>query len=325
MITLRMNNWELIPIAYNLLVKKRNYPFGAIIIMPDELDEIIAQCDKADSHYILDFDNIIIQDDKTLGKMNLAAKNNIYFYKIPNKESFELQWKHFYPDHRLWHLENGISGFAEDFNSEITTMNVERLYVEEVNDIVDRVTHEWNEFGQESEWQYLVSSNVYSNIYIDIKELFYSHENTLFVVYMLYQKIKNHLNRIDGIVATSKTGSSLGAILAHLCRKEFVYYNIGQTYEEVHCNRCRVSAGKKYIHIFDMMCLGSEAKVLNGLMITQGASLVKSVGIVCLLDLDIIKEKNRYSFLNNVDPLLRNKDLKRDYKIALSKEIKESE
>lgn len=319
MITLKMHNWELIPIAYNLLVKKKNYPFGSIIIMPDELDEMIAWCNDDKKYYILDFDNVVIQDDKTFAKVDLTKKSNIYFYKIQNKENFELQWNYFYSDYRLWHLENGIWGFAENFNVEINTMNVERFYVERVNDIVDQVTHEWQDGGEENEWQYLVSSNVYSNVYIDIKELFYSHEDLLFIVYMLYQKLKNYLNLIDGIVATSKTGAALGAIMAHLCRKEFVYYNIGQTYEEVYWNHGRVSAGKRYIHIFDMMCLGSEAKVLNGLMITQGALLVKSIGIVCLLDLDIIKEKNRFSFLNNVDPLLRNHDLKRDYKIALSK------
>ena len=66
-----------------------------------------------------------------------------------------------------------------------------------------------------------------------------------------------------------------------------------------------------------MICLGSETKVLNALVSAQGGNIYKSVGIVCLSDLDIVFRKNRYSALNRVDCLVGQRDMRVDYTIYL--------
>ncbi len=167
----------------------------------------------------------------------------------------------------------------------------------------------------ETKYQYLVSSGVYSNMQINLKNLFYDTINFPYVIYLLWNQI--YKEKFDAIIATSKNGVSFASILGEVLECDVLYFNIGQRFEETYNCSPAVKSGKKYVHVYDMICLGSETKVLNALVNSQGGEVISSVGCICLLDLDVIAQKNRYSSINHVKCLLGQKELKNEYKIFL--------
>ena len=88
-------------------------------------------------------------------------------------------------------------------------------------------------------------------------------------------------------------------------------------FEETYTCSPNVKKGGRYIHVYDVICLGSETKVLYALVNSQGGRVVKSVGCVCLLDLEIVAKKNRYSSMKHVACLLGQNELSEEYKIYL--------
>lgn len=127
---------------------------------------------------------------------------------------------------------------------------------------------------------------------INLKKLFGDTINFPYVIYLLWKQIYN--KNIDGIIATSKNGVAFASILGELVGTPVLYFNIGQMFEEAYNCSPKIKENGSYIHVYDMICLGSETKVLNALVNAQGGCVIQSVGCVCLPDLDIVKIKNTF-------------------------------
>ncbi len=203
-------------------------------------------------------------------------------------------------------VENYLLGDNETICFEKDT--IQKIKIDYLNKVIKR-------YCIETKYQYLTSSGVYSNMQINMKNLFYHPEELEYVVYLLWDNI--HMENIQGIIATSKNGVAFASILGNILGYDVLYFNIGQMFEETYNCSPNVKEGGRYVHIYDMICLGSETKVLHALVNSKGGQVVKSVGCVCLLDLDVVAKKNRYSPMKHVICLLGQNELAEEYKIYL--------
>ena len=315
--TITKDDFILIPIEFNEIKRKNDYAFGGFFLHKETLEEILSFCKEKNVIYILDFKNIQLCEDRIFDVLCGMKKNRIFLANLHQNNKIYEKFKHSLESEKYECLMNGIILFSQEYREQAENIELKSFYKCEVRKLVSLHTHEWKEILDGHQWGYLVSSGVYSEQLIDMKELFYCHQDTLFIIYMLYNSICEWGGEFDGFVATSKNGVAFGAILGEIFRKELLCFNIGQMFEEIYNRLPEIEAGKRYIHIFDMICLGSEAKVVNALVSAQGGNLVHSFGIVCLLDLEAVNRQNRYSFLNHVSPLVRYEDLDVEYRISL--------
>jgi orotate phosphoribosyltransferase len=130
---------------------------------------------------------------------------------------------------------------------------------------------------------FLDSSNIYSNMYVDIKQLFYEPVIYLLAVYRLCKLIIEVIDRdqFDGFICASNNGSVLATALSVLLNKKAIYLmNLGPHLtimdREVIDN---IQSSKRYIFIYDFICLGTELKLVKTIVTFKGAFIQGSFGV----------------------------------------------
>lgn len=314
--TIKNDSFSLIPIEFNFILDQTDYTFGGFVFRKSMLQRLIAYSNSCGLYCVWDFKNVELCDDRMFDVLSEEILTNVIIINIHKTPRVNDQ------------LINSLEGMRKQYdidgnNKEITfstkakqmlsALNSEKLY----KDCICRMVQE-NTQKYDNQWNYLVSSGVYSNMVIDLKGMFYKHTDTMYIIYSLYNRICEWGEKFDYFAATSKNGVALATVLCELFQKDLICFNIGQMFEEIYNRKSVVEEGKKYVHIFDVICLGSEAKVVNALISAQGGILEKSFGVVCLQNLEVISEKNRYSFLNNVEPLITYDEVELDYRISLT-------
>ena len=98
--------------------------------------------------------------------------------------------------------------------------------------------------------------------------------------------------------------------------------NIGPKFSlALHLVEGKIRKDKKYAYIFDFMCIGTEAKLLNALLSFGGGNLVCGFGVANYIDL---KQEHRFGVLNKVKCLVDVQAENIGYRIAGSRdEIKD--
>lgn len=181
---------------------------------------------------------------------------------------------------------------------------------------------------------FLPSSGIYSNMSLDYKKVFEAQKDFWFIIYELYNEIHciEEKQKFDFLVAASKNAIALTAILGSLLRKRAIYHtNIGQKYvkqkftDKVENKIDAVQKAKKYLMIFDVICLGTEARILNGIINALGGHLIGAVGIVCVQDPEAICLFDRDSILAKAKCLATAAEMGLGYRIALTREELEGE
>ncbi len=128
------------------------------------------------------------------------------------------------------------------------------------------------------------SSNVYANRYFNAKKIFC--EGSLFhlVTYQMAWIIKNitdSINAFDAFICASVNGACLASGLAVFFKKPVIFLrNVGPqmtTSDERLAER--IISGKKYIYVFDFMCLGTEFQRIKMLTNIRKAQIISCIGI----------------------------------------------
>lgn len=318
MFTIKDKDYIYIPLQYNMSWLGKRNKLNESLLKQDFLGELKAYV-KTKTTYIWDFNNLDSINDRGLVDFfkDISKKRNaIILANVKSNSTLDRQIRYeilSYTNTKLFGCD-GMENYLLGKNEAIAfgKDTIRKIRVNYLNDVI-------NEFCIETKYQYLVSSGVYSNMQINMKNLFYHSEEFEYFSYLLWNNIQ--VKNVDGIIATSKNGVAFASILGKIMGLDVLYFNIGQMFEETYNCSPYVKKGGRYIHVFDVICLGSETKVLNALVNSQGGKVIRSVGCVCLLDLEIVAKKNRYSSMKQVTCLLGQNELTKEYKIYL----KESE
>lgn len=174
---------------------------------------------------------------------------------------------------------------------------------------------------------FLSSSGVYSNMSLDYKRMFEKPEDFRFILSEMYYNICCMEQNFDSLVAASKNAIALAAVLGKRLGKPVIYYtNIGQKYvrqksdNKIENQRNAVQMTERYLMIFDVICLGTEARILNGIINALGGSLIGAVGMVCVQEPEKLKVEDKDSILTKAHCLTTARKMNLRYRIALIRE-----
>lgn len=174
---------------------------------------------------------------------------------------------------------------------------------------------------------FLTSSGVYSNMSLDYKRMFENSKDFQFILSEMYYKIWCIEKEFDFLVVASKNAIALAAVLGERLGKPVIYYtSIGQKYvrqnsrDKIENQVDAVQQAKKYLMIFDVICLGTEARILNGIINVLGGNLIGAVGMVCVQVPEKIREVDEDSILAKANCLTTARKMGLEYKVALTRE-----
>lgn len=315
MFTIKDERYEYIPLQYNVAWHRSSHKGNEILLKKEFVERITEYCCE-NVIYIWDCHNMSSINDRGLDEpfVTLSSKN-IVLANVISESALDKAVRHgvaqcggkllFEYEDTKYYCLNGKKNYA------VTRRTIQDIIKTYLNTLIKNRCIE-------NKYQYLVSSGVYSNMQINLKKLFYDTENFPYIIYLLWDQI--YQKKFGGIIATSKNGVAFASILGGILGCDVLYFNIGQMFEETYNCSPQIRKGESYIHIYDMICLGSETKVLNALVNAQGGNVVESVGVVCLLDLEAVAKWNRYSSINKVKCLIGQNDLQQEYIITLKKD-----
>lgn len=189
------------------------------------------------------------------------------------------------------------------------------IYHSEVVNIVKSITEIIDEKDL-TNLRPLDSSGVYCNMYINVKKLFLMPEKYYFIIYQMICKIKKDNLEVDAFISASRNGANLANIIGWLMGKKVIHCtNLGPKFSLASPNMSDdIRKDKKYIYIFDFMCLGTEVKVLNALLSIKQAELVKGYGIGNYIQVD--ENIDQFNVTNRVRTLVDVQKESFGYRIA---------
>ncbi|WP_136524327.1 hypothetical protein [Geomonas ferrireducens] len=133
---------------------------------------------------------------------------------------------------------------------------------------------------------FLDSSNVYSNMYIDIKQMFCNTPVYFLTLYLLCRLLtrEKNLDQYDGFICASNNGSVISTALTILIGKPTIYLmNLGPHLTIMDREVIgKIKEGGRYLFVYDFLCLGTELKLVKTVVALQGATIEGSFGIAKL-------------------------------------------
>jgi len=181
------------------------------------------------------------------------------------------------------------------------------------------------------EKQYLPSSDVYTDTYIFIKNLYLYPEHLLLCVYLLCKEVidKFYRHDFDGIVGMSNNSAVLANLIGNVLRTKVLYLtNIGPKFALETLNlESKIIKNGKYLYVFDFICLGTEIKNLRSIFVSFKADVIGGVGVCSLIDCEHLRSSSanfeeRNSLLVKAHPLFTLSDYNISYNVFISKKDK---
>ena len=328
MYIIKEKKFILIPLAYNefcndikSLSDSPKYE-GEIqierIIGSCTVESIVEYCNRdKDATYVIDMKNIVLYENKIFKKLLELDDAKIIIVNIKDSliESIkeDLNNKYEQIDVGVLCSNDSISSAYNDLKTEINN-----IYHKETVAIVQWmrqcVTKE-----NVKDIKPLDSSGVYCNMYINAKQLFIAPDKYCFIIYQMICAIVTSTQRIDALVSASRNGANIACVIGWLLNKKVIHCTslgpkfslaTNMVYKDIRKNN-------KYAYIFDFMCLGTEAKLLNAILNSKGAILVEGFGIANYINLD---GNSGLSVLGRMKSLVDVQNENFGYKIAGSKE-----
>lgn len=162
---------------------------------------------------------------------------------------------------------------------------------------------------EEGNLKYLESSNVYVNKYINVKSLFMNYNYMILVVKGLKELVKTKF-KSDLSDAILLGVSNNGIILANLLSYELQIpvqslNRLGPVYcLDKQTDRNNQFNNNKYILISDVVCMGGEYKMANGIVDILGSKLLGGICVVKIRDVyRNQRESNVYALLDDINGL----------------------
>lgn len=151
----------------------------------------------------------------------------------------------------------------------------------------------------------LASSSVYVDNYVDIKRLFMDPNELSLVIYYMSRRLLALSKEYDALMASSKNGAILATLLGRMIGRDVVCcVNIGPQYALPTSAVDQIQPGKRYLYIYDFICLGTEAKLLHALVTSRRATLVGGIGVASYIPLDNPDLQQKRSPLADLDCLV---------------------
>lgn len=264
---------------------------GAFIIQKASLDNIFADIESDSSHnnFVIDCENVeIIQNnscEKKLGELvsiagkiilfanvkeSLLSKMSIFPYIERSNMKYKINtvynWFNFNNDNKLecFQLKTPADVFQQQFT--------EKLKKFSISSTEGNMEHH--------------SSSVKLTSYIDIKR-FIIEEKTLmlFAIYRLAMKMQTHwLNdkkKKPILVCQSLNGSFIASVLSSLLNLDlYILDQVGPINKLYRTLGAKIKEGANYIVVSDMVCLGTEVKIVKNIIEYLGGNYVGNVTIV---------------------------------------------
>lgn len=281
-----------IPVHLNLIYMSRDKSFSLNFYSNALADELVKFLESANiqSQILIDFEYLEGSASRVFNdfvEFFTEKKKKIYFLNLNKKISkqlFELSNNSdpliFIEKDKVIALEEIVDNFFENFSSwEEFSKIIKQFKI----DLLGKYIKGKSDKGS----HYLDSSNIFSNIYIDIKTLFADNELTFLASYeMAKMFFANFKYDYDGVICVSNNGAALATIIADLLNTDAIYlFNLGphstimsdDLMERIHSN-------KRYVFIYDFSCLGTEIKLVKTVVNLIGAKVIGSVGVSRYLD-----------------------------------------
>ncbi len=286
------------------------------IIDNDVIDEIIAFCNNSDLPIVIDMNNIINYSNRSFSRLLSIENAQIVISRVEEslRDTIEEDLGSIYItiDNSLCSSEKMREFYQCEKNSILNVDHIENLRI--VNWMKQCVT-----VDEVDHLQPLDSSGVYCNMYINAKRLFADPIKYYFIIYQMICMIDNSEKDFDALVSASRNGANIAEIIGWLLNKKVIYCpSLGPRFSlAIHLVDNKIRKNRKYAYIFDFMCLGTEAKMLNALLSFAGASLVEGYGIANYINLE---HEYQFGVLNRMNCLIDVQKEKVQYRIAGSKE-----
>lgn len=155
--------------------------------------------------------------------------------------------------------------------------------------------------------KYLESSNVYINKYINVKSLFLNRNYMILVIKDLKELIKKEFKSILQemvLLGVSNNGIILANLLSYELQIPVQSLNrLGPVYcLDKKIDRNNQFSNKKYVLVSDVVCMGGEYKMAQGIVDILGATLLGGVCVVKIRDVYRNKiENNVFALLNDIN------------------------
>lgn len=187
----------------------------------------------------------------------------------------------------------------EKLVGDVLANSCEKILLNRIEDIVREIVADQNHL------ELLASSNVYVDQYVDIKQLFMKPTDLLLTVYYMSRHLLTLNREYDALVATSKNGAVLAGLLGRMVGKEVIYcVNVGPQYALPAYAVEQIQPKKRYVYVYDFICLGTEAKLLYALLTSRRASLAGGIGVASFVPLNNPELRDKHSPLADIDCLV---------------------
>lgn len=155
--------------------------------------------------------------------------------------------------------------------------------------------------------KYIESSNVYVNKYINVKSLFLKRNYMLLVIKdlkdIIKEQFKSDLEELV-LLGVSNNGIILANLLSYELQRPVQSLNrLGPVYcLDKKIERAKDFYNKKYVLVSDVVCMGGEYKMAQGIVDILGSTLLGGVCVVKIRDVYRNKnEKNVFALLDDIN------------------------
>lgn len=167
----------------------------------------------------------------------------------------------------------------------------------------------------------LASSSIYVSRYVDIKRLFMNPDALAIMLYYLSRYIVTSEEDFDALVATSKNGAVLAELLGRMTGRRVVdFVSIGPQYALSASAVEQIERGKRYLYVYDFICLGTEAKLLHALLASHGAVLADGIGVASYISLDNPELNRKHSPLAKISSMVNLISARIPYEIYMQRD-----
>ncbi len=214
--------------------------------------------------------------------------------------------------------ENGILYLAKpsDIDGKDLLNQCERIVQSKLEDSVRKLV------SPQDPLELLASSNIYADHYVNVKRLFMNPDELYLIIYYMSRYLMKIDQDYQGLVASSKNGAVLAALLGRMIGKDVVYcVNVGPQYAlPIDAAEC-IQSGKKYVYVCDFICMGTEVKLLHAVISNRKAILANGIGVANYIPLDNLELEEKHSPLARMYCLVDLLSAKIPYNVYLKRDV----
>lgn len=289
------DQYEYVPVHQNLILHG-GHAFEKDNIGLEFSDDLYAFLNKIDSKlFVLDLDGINMIESRSMQNIKqLFDRNKGVIFINTTDITYNIIINAECRDHVVPSKDKTILGRAED----IATITDEHLFNKSIKEFrIQTITDTIHRFTRIGVYP-LESSNVYSNMYIDVKKIFSEPAVLQLIVYELCRIFLSKFDKrnINGIICTSYNGACLATIVGNLLQKQVIYLmNLGPHLSIKDRNMIfSLKNNENYVYIYDFICLGTEYKLAKTVALLKNSAVVGAIGVSRHPDI-IRRDENNHS------------------------------